>query len=142
MNQGWRSEEKVEAKRPVQKLLWMLGTSRGVQQGQSLGWAEPTTKARLRSPSCSALLRAQQVEPLLLLFRIGGGQSVEQSHPGGQAPPNFVYFIVLKSSHFRSLLGVVWTISLLLAWKHQTFPKPSSGMKPHIPLPPALRVVY
>lgn len=107
MNQGWRSEEKVEAKRPVQKLLWMLGTSRGVQQGQSLGWAEPTTKARLRSPSCSALLGAQQVEPPLLLFRIGGGQSVEQSHPGGQAPPNFVYFIVLKSSHFRSLLGVV-----------------------------------
>lgn len=131
MDDSSGDEEKLEAKRPVQKLLRMPETSKGVQVSKGVDWTEPTAEARLREPVLPGLLSVQQVAPLLL--RNGGGQPMEKSHQGEQTPPNFVHSIVLKSSHFRSLLGVAWTISLLLAWKHQIFPKPSSGSETPFP---------
>lgn len=108
----------------------MPGTSRGVPLGKGAGLGPPHTPARLQEPNLPGLLNVQQVAPMLL--RNGGGQPVEASYPGEQAPPNCVHSSVHRSSHFRFLLGVAWNIA---AFDLETpnIPKPSSGSEAPFP---------
>lgn len=92
---GLENEKKIQVKKPVQKLLLILGTraNNGTRGWAALGCARGK-KLGFRTPSCGCFFSVQQVAPLL--FRSGGDQ-LEESHPGVLAALNFVHSRVLRS---------------------------------------------